>query len=165
VVIHPKYRTIGLGAKIVKETLNLAGKPCVETIAVMAKYNPFFEKAGMTKITQTSPDPKILQAVNELSNLKFNPVFLTSEKTNLNKLEKMSQTKIEEVKKILKQVPGLYRKRLAGKKQAFLTKNEFGTIVDAADNNKLATMLRILGFLTQTKVYLFWKTKPEKITP
>jgi hypothetical protein len=27
----------------------------------------------------------------------------------------------------------------------------------AADNIKLAKMLRILGFLTQTKVYLFWK--------
>jgi ABC-type ATPase with predicted acetyltransferase domain len=41
VVIHPKYRTIGLGAKIVAETLPQAGKPYVETIAVMAKYNPF----------------------------------------------------------------------------------------------------------------------------
>ena len=162
VVIHPKYRTIGLGAKIVKETLNLAGKPCVETIAVMAKYNPFFEKAGMTKITQTIPDPKILQAVKELSNLEFNPVFLTSEKNNLNKLQNMPQTKIEEVKKILKRVPGLYRKRIAGKKQAFLTKNDFGTIVEAADNNKLAKMLRILGFLTQTKMYLFWKQDPKK---
>ena len=29
--------------------------------------------------------------------------------------------------------------------------------LDAADNQKLAKILRILGFLTQTKVYLFWK--------
>lgn len=27
-----------------------AGTPCVELIAVMAKYNPFAEKAGMRKI-------------------------------------------------------------------------------------------------------------------
>jgi len=52
VVVHPKYRTIGLGVKLVRETLPLAGKPYVETTAVMARYNPFFERAGMTKIAE-----------------------------------------------------------------------------------------------------------------
>ncbi len=52
VVIHPKYRTIGLGAKLIRETLPLAGTPYVELIAVMAKYSPFAEKAGMQKIIQ-----------------------------------------------------------------------------------------------------------------
>jgi len=41
VVVHPKYRTIGLGSKLVRETLSLAGTPYVELVAVMAKYNPF----------------------------------------------------------------------------------------------------------------------------
>jgi ABC-type ATPase with predicted acetyltransferase domain len=45
VVVHPKYRTIGLGQCLVRETLPLVGTPCVETIAVMAKYNPFFARA------------------------------------------------------------------------------------------------------------------------
>ncbi|MEM3579608.1 MAG: GNAT family N-acetyltransferase, partial [Candidatus Bathyarchaeia archaeon] len=49
VVVHPKYRTIGLGTKLVKETLPLVGTPYVEMPAVMAKYNPFAEKAGMQK--------------------------------------------------------------------------------------------------------------------
>jgi len=49
------------------------------------------------------------------------------------------------------------RKRIKGTKQAFLNKKEYETIVDAADIDKLAKMLRILGFLAQTKVYLFWK--------
>jgi ABC-type ATPase with predicted acetyltransferase domain len=49
VVVHPKYRTIGLGIKLVKETLPLAPTPYVETIADMARYNPFFEKADMQK--------------------------------------------------------------------------------------------------------------------
>jgi ABC-type ATPase with predicted acetyltransferase domain len=44
VVVHPKYRTIGLGVKLVKENLPKAPTPCVETIAVMARYNPFFKK-------------------------------------------------------------------------------------------------------------------------
>jgi ABC-type ATPase with predicted acetyltransferase domain len=44
VVIHPKYRTIGLGVKLIRETLPFAGTPYVELIAVMPKYSPFAEK-------------------------------------------------------------------------------------------------------------------------
>lgn len=150
-------RTIGLGAKIVAETLPLAGKPYVETIAVMAKYNPFFEKAGMTKIAETMPNPKVLEVVEKLRAFNFNPVFLTSEKANLNKLQTMTETEVSKVRMVINQVTGIYRKRIAGTKQAFLNKEEYEAIVDAADNIKLAKMLRILGFLTQTKVYLFWK--------
>ena len=157
VVIHPKYRTIGLGAKIVTETLPLAGKPYVETIAVMAKYNPFFEKAGMTKIAETTPNPQVLKIVEQLRALNFDPVFLTSERTNMNKLQSMTEKEVDKVKMLLKKVSGIYRKRIASARQAFLNKEEYEAIVDAADIEKLAKMLRILGFLTQTKVYLFWK--------
>jgi ABC-type ATPase with predicted acetyltransferase domain len=157
VVIHPKYRTIGLGAKIVAETLPLAGKPIVETIAVMAKYNPFFEKAGMTKITETTPNPNILKVVEKLRNLNFNPVFLTSEKMNNNKLQQMTKKQVQNVRMTLKEVTGIYRKRIAGTKKPYPNKQEYETIINAADNQKLAKMLRILGFLTQTKVYLIWK--------
>jgi len=159
VVIHPKYRTIGLGAKIVTETLPLAGKPYVETIAVMAKYNPFFEKAGMTKIAETTPNPQVLKIVEKLRAFNFDPVFLTSERTNMNKLQNMTEKEVDKVKMLLKKVSGIYRKRIAGARQAFLNKEEYEAIVDAADIEKLAKMLRILGFLTQTKVYLFWKRK------
>jgi len=162
VVIHPKYRTIGLGAKIVTETLPLAGKPYVETIAVMAKYNPFFEKAGMTKIAETTPNPQILKIVEQLKALNFDPVFLTSERTNMNKLQNMTKKEVDKVKMLIKKVSGIYRKRVASTKQAFLKKEEYDAIVDAADIQKLAKMLRILGFLTQTKVYLFWKRKLKK---
>ena len=52
VVVHPKYRTVGLGAKLIRETLPLAGTLYVELIAVMAKYSPFAEKAGMRKVAE-----------------------------------------------------------------------------------------------------------------
>lgn len=58
VVVHPKYRTIGLGNKLVRETLAFAGTPFVEMVAVMAKYNPFAEKAGMEKIAEQPPSKK-----------------------------------------------------------------------------------------------------------
>ena len=52
---------------------------------------------------------------------------------------------------------GRMGRRARGVRQAFLKKEEFEALVDAASLEKLAKMLRILGFLTQTKVYLFWK--------
>ncbi|MGQ9469668.1 MAG: hypothetical protein ACUVTD_07620, partial [Nitrososphaerales archaeon] len=66
VIVHPKYRTIGLGAKLVRETLPLAGSPYVEMIAVMARYNPFAERAGMAKVAEKEPDEKLLKFQNSL---------------------------------------------------------------------------------------------------
>jgi len=160
VVVHPKYRTIGLGVKLVRETLPLAGKPYVETVAVMARYNPFFERAGLTKIAESKPDPRILEAVEKLRAFGFNPIFLSSERANLEKLQKMSTYEVEQVKSIFKKVSrssGVYRKRIMSVHEAYLTHEQFCRRVDKASLEKLAKMLRILGFLTQTKVYLFWK--------
>jgi N-acetylglutamate synthase-like GNAT family acetyltransferase len=50
VVIHPKFRGIGLGEFLVRETLPRVDAKVVEVLAVMAKYNPFFERAGMIRI-------------------------------------------------------------------------------------------------------------------
>jgi energy-coupling factor transporter ATP-binding protein EcfA2 len=48
VVVLPKYRSIGLGQELVRRFLDQTAYPYVETLAEMAKTNPFFEKAGMT---------------------------------------------------------------------------------------------------------------------
>jgi ABC-type ATPase with predicted acetyltransferase domain len=63
VVIHPKYRSIGLGAKIIAETLSQTGTFCVEAVAVMAKYNPFFEKAGLQRVAESKPSRHVLNAL------------------------------------------------------------------------------------------------------
>ena len=158
VVVHPKYRTIGLGTKLVKETLPLVNKPYVEMIAVMAKYNPFAEKAGMKKILESKPNPAVLEAIEKLRKLGFNPVFLSSEKYNMHQL--LALRSVSQVKTILKDLSkavGIYRKRLWSSHKAYMPKEEFNNRVDKASLKKLAKMLRILSFLTQTKVYLFWK--------
>lgn len=165
VVVHPKYRTIGLGAKLVRETLPLAGKPYVETTAVMARYNPFFERADMTKIAESKPARVIVEGVEKLRQLGFNPIFISSEKYNMQQLRNGSG-KVEAVREVFKFVSkagGIYRKRIAAVRQAYLTHEEFCDRVDKASLEKLAKMLRILGFLTQTKVYLFWKS-PKILT-
>lgn len=86
VVVHPKYRTIGLGQRLVRETLPRAGTPFVELIAVMAKYNPFAERAGMTKIAEQPPAKKALKIAETLRNLGFNVTFLGSKRYVLKKL-------------------------------------------------------------------------------
>jgi energy-coupling factor transporter ATP-binding protein EcfA2/GNAT superfamily N-acetyltransferase len=50
VVIHPKFRGIGLGALLVRATLPMVDAKVVEVLAVMAEYNPFLEKAGMQRV-------------------------------------------------------------------------------------------------------------------
>lgn len=47
VIIDPRFRNIGLGTKLVSETMPLVEVPIVEAMAVMGHFNPFFEKAGM----------------------------------------------------------------------------------------------------------------------
>lgn len=53
-------RSISLGVKLIRETLPRVGTPCVELIAVMAKYNLFAEKAGMKKVLEQKPSEEVL---------------------------------------------------------------------------------------------------------
>lgn len=48
VIIDPRYRGLGLAARLVRETMPLMNVPIIEAMAVMGQVNPFFEKAGMT---------------------------------------------------------------------------------------------------------------------
>jgi GNAT superfamily N-acetyltransferase len=49
VIVEPRYRGIGLGVRLVRETLGLVGVPVIEALAVMGEVNPFFERAGMRR--------------------------------------------------------------------------------------------------------------------
>ncbi|MHB1909329.1 MAG: GNAT family N-acetyltransferase [Nitrososphaerales archaeon] len=63
VVVHPKFRGMGLGARLVRDTLALVQKKYVETSAVMARFNPFFEKAGMQRIDSKSESAEQCKAI------------------------------------------------------------------------------------------------------
>jgi hypothetical protein len=49
VIIEPRFRSLGLASRLVKETMPLMNVPFVEALAVMGQVNPFFQKAGMTR--------------------------------------------------------------------------------------------------------------------
>ena len=59
VIIHPKFRGIGLGAFLVRETMPRVDVKVIEALAVMAKYNPFFEKAGMIRVNYRGDESSI----------------------------------------------------------------------------------------------------------
>ena len=157
VVVHPKYRTIGLGVMLVKETLPLAGTPYVEMPAVMAKYNPFAEKAGMRKIAEQPPPKEALKIAELLMQLGFNIQLLGSEKYVLTKLQTLTGNVIEVIKEaFIKHSHARFMKYFFchmpfGKKQAYAEE------VVKASLERLANLIRVCGFLMQTKVYLFWQ--------
>jgi len=157
VVVHPKYRTIGLGVKLLRETLAKAGTPYVEMPAVMAKYNPFGEKAGMRKIAEQPPPKEALAIAEILQQLGFNIQLLGSEKYVLNKLQTLSDEDIDEVREaFIKHCHTRFMKYffphlVFGHKKAYVEE------IKKLSLERLARLIKVCGFLLQTKVYLFWK--------
>ena len=162
VILHPKYRTIGLGTKLVKDTLTLAQTPYVEAVAVMAKYNPFFEKAGMTRIKTQRHDSTHMEAVNRLRQLGFNLHLLASEKYDKEKLEKLNPKQKTQLKNILARIknPRL-RRTLAN--DPYVDYDSYRSALEKADSAKLAKTLKTLSILTQEKIYLFWTASRQKV--
>jgi GNAT superfamily N-acetyltransferase len=163
VVVHPKYRTIGLGVKLVRETLAKAGTPYVEMPAVMAKYNPFGEKAGMRKIVEQPPSKEALKIAEILQMLGFNIQLLGSEKYVLNKLQSLSEKELRTVREaFIKHCHARFMKYffphlLFGHKKAYVEE------INKVSLERLAHLIKVSGFLLQTKVYLFWENQRELI--
>lgn len=155
VIVHPKYRTIGLGARLVRDTLPLCGKPYVEMVAVMAKYNPFAERAGMTKIAESKPDAKIAAAIEKLKALGFNPLFLSSEKYNIQIL-RSNPTYIQAVREILSSLHNPLLLKFADSHDPFGREAVYKDMLKTISFERLAKILRTIAVLAQTKVYLFW---------
>jgi GNAT superfamily N-acetyltransferase len=157
VVVHPKYRTIGLGVKLVNETLAKAGTPYVETLAVMAKYNPFFEKAGMRKVAESKPNMNLLHAIGQLQELGFNPSMLGSVNENRKLIKNVERGKVIGILKELSRKEGMLRKRLLALSSVYPINEEFLEKMNRASSEDLAVILKRLAFLAQTKTYLFWR--------
>jgi ABC-type ATPase with predicted acetyltransferase domain len=159
VVIHPKYRTVGLGAKLIRETMPLVGTRYVELIAVMAKYSPFAEKAGMQKIAQQQTVEGISSVSKALLELGFDSQLLASERYVMAKLESLQPEQIDKLKEaFIKNSHTRFRREFAASRH-----QPFGKVVDyvnsvhRAELPELGKLIKLVGMLNQTKVYLFWR--------
>jgi hypothetical protein len=159
IVIHPKYRTIGLGAKLIRETLSQIGTPYVEMIAVMAKYNPFAEKAGMQKIAQQQSVDSVSEISKILLKLSFDLQLLGSERYVRRKFEELTPQEITSIKEaFIKNKHPRFRKEFAtSRHQPFGKTSDYIVSIENATSEKIAKLIKVVGMLQQTKVYLFWE--------
>jgi tRNA(Met) C34 N-acetyltransferase TmcA len=157
VVVHPKYRSIGLGAKLVSETLAQAGTPCVEAVAVMAKYNPFFEKAGMQRIAESKPSQHVTSALERLGGLGFDSALLAGVAYGERVVSEVGREAVLGVLEALSKRDAGVRRRLVGLRNVYPKHEEFMAKAAELGVADLALALKRLSFMAQAKVYLFWK--------
>jgi hypothetical protein len=156
VVVHPKYRTTGLGVKLVRETLLLAGTEYVEMSAVMAKYNPFAEKAGMKKIAEQPPPKEAIRIAQTLSQLGFDVQLLGSTTYLLRKLQNLNGQDLTRIKNaFIKNKHPRFMKQFSTE-LPFGNKEAYTKAVTCGSIEKLANLIKVCGFLLQTKTYLLW---------
>jgi GNAT superfamily N-acetyltransferase len=158
IVVHPKYRSIGLGAKLIRDTLPMVGTPYVEMVAVMAKYNPFAERAGMRNVVTKDPPEEARRLAEALKDFGFDLQLLGSERYVRGKLEALSTKQIAALKEaFMRNDHQRFRKEFAAIRHVpYGTTKAYREGVEAADLGKLAKLVKIVGILLQTKVYLFW---------
>jgi hypothetical protein len=159
VVIHPKYRTIGLGARIIRETLAFAGTPYVEMVAVMAKYNPFAEKAGLQRVAEQRPLKGVKRIAELLLGFGFNLSLLGSERYVSEKLSCLNSAEVSMLKDVfVENSHPRFRKEFAvSRHKPFGKTSEYEKCIEKADSAIIAKLIKIVGMLLQTKVYLFWR--------
>jgi len=162
VVIHPKYRSIGLGEKLVRDTLPFSGTPNVEAVAVMAKYNPFFEKAGMVKIAESKPRTAVAKALQELETLGFDGMLMGSAAYNKQEIVQTGSQSIISILIELSQRDGGIRRILASTAAPYPHHQEVAQKISAYNIEELAEALKRLSFTNQTKTYLFWTKSHAK---
>jgi GNAT superfamily N-acetyltransferase len=157
VVVHPKYRTMGLGCWLVHETLPFAGTEFIELPAVMAKYNPFAERAGMQKIAEQQPSKDVLKIVKVLEDVGFKVQLIGSNNYILDVLRNLSNANLERVREAFARGGHVRFLKYFDSGLPFGHKEDYKKAVYSAGLGKLAGLIKICGFLLQTKVYLFWR--------
>ena len=101
VIVHPRYRGIGLGRRMVEETLPRAGTPIVETLAVMARYNPFFEKAGMKKVQARGAEKTWGKLLKPLEELGFNLDLAVSKRYNVRVIKSLGKERVARLRRVV----------------------------------------------------------------
>ena len=152
VVVKPKYRSIGLGVKLVQDTLHMLDVPYVEIMAVMANYNPFPEKAGMMRVPTESyinHDKGYLNALKKLRELGFDLDLLRSKNYCMSQLLiKLTKQQQEVVRKLVYDHFSIRWKKSSLRKRVY--DGDLGATADALANHRLPY------------AYLIWKNPCQK---
>jgi len=111
IIIHPKFRGIGLAVKLLKETMPLLETPYVEALAVMAKYNPFFEHAGMKRIEYRSRiQDEVKKLLTKLEEYGVQPNRIHSKRYLRRILSQLSRRELKSMSRDVKRI-GTFKKK------------------------------------------------------
>jgi len=135
----------------------LTGTPYVEMVAVMAKYNPFGERAGMKKVTEQEPQREILRVSRVLQEVEFNVQLLGSGNYVFQKLQALNIDDVGRVREAFIKADHPPFSKFFSSGLPFGHMGDYERKVNAAPLEPLAGLVKICGFLMQTKVYLFWQ--------
>jgi len=109
VIVHPRYRGVGLASYFVKTYLEkYATTKYIETAACMARYHPFFEHAGMQRV-EVEEDKKRVGMVSQLEKFGFNTSLLSSSRYCKDVFEKLRQDDQKSVKEIVRAILSKYK--------------------------------------------------------
>ena len=128
----------------------------------MAKYNPFFEKAGMQPIAESQPSTHVTKALQHLNKIGFDHTLLTGTQDAEHTLTKAEQETVTTILEELSKHDASVRRRLASMHNVYPKHKEFITKIRELDTTGLAKALKRLSFIAQTKVYLFWRKEQEE---
>jgi len=138
VVIEPRYRALGLAYELVQKTMPLLNIPYIESLAVMGKINPFFEKAGMMKFKANEP-LRSVKLKEALSAVGIEPIDLVDAERTQHKLENLNQKAKDFIEKQITNFLTAYGRRL---------KN--------TPNNLKRTQF-VISRLSERPVYYLWR--------
>jgi len=129
----------------------------VETVAVMARYNPFFEKAGMQRIAESTPSPHVTTALGQLNKFGYDPSLLADVHYGERVVSEVGREAVLNLLEKLSKRDAGVRRRLAGLRNVYPRHEEFAAKIRELGTADLALALKRLSFMAQTKVYLFWR--------
>ena len=123
VIIEPRFRGLGLAARLVRETMPRMNFPIIEAAAVMGVINPFFEKAGMKAYRAPEKEHNIrfkeaLSAVGIEQELFFDPVTANQKIDRLCK--KRAEFIEQEIRRFLRSYSDRRYSRPSLKRTAFI---------------------------------------------
>jgi len=124
----------------------------------MAKYNPFGEKAETKKAAEQEPSREILRVSKVLEEVGFNVQLLGGGNYVLQKLQALNADGLERVREgFIKADHPRFSKFFSSGLPFGHIRGDYERKVNAATLEQLAGLIRICGFLMQTKAYLFWE--------
>jgi len=136
VIIEPRFRSLGLASRLVRETMPKLNVPIIEAMAVMGRVNPFFERAGMKAYTAKMP-ARCVQLIEAFSVVGIEKHELINAQQVQHKIDELSAGKAKFIEHQIQ-----YFLRSYGKRRNML--------------HGLERTRFILSKLTERPVYYIW---------